>query len=255
MHSTQQRFWPDAQPLVERLGRDFFRRLPEAPGVYLMHDKADLVLYVGKAKSLRHRLGSYRVANPERMPRRTLRLLHRVVTIRWEECADELAALRRESELLLALKPRFNRAGVWRGPRRYLFWRVNPSEIEIAEADQLDEGSNRLGRFGARGRFLRGALTRLLWCQLQSARGLVGMPTNWFRGELDSSAVIPYTGAGMREEIAFYLAALGSGHFDLFANWLSPPANLFEIRCREEDLAYLKEEFGKPREDDSNPAE
>jgi hypothetical protein len=32
----QQRLWPDAQPLVERLGREFFRRVPESPGVYLL---------------------------------------------------------------------------------------------------------------------------------------------------------------------------------------------------------------------------
>ena len=53
--------FPDPQPLVERLGRDFFRQAPE---VYLMRDAADTVLYVGKAKSLRQRLANYRVANP-----------------------------------------------------------------------------------------------------------------------------------------------------------------------------------------------
>lgn len=57
---------PDPQPLVERLGRDFFRRLPECPGVYLMRDGTDTVVYVGKAKNLRKRLGSYRTANPDR---------------------------------------------------------------------------------------------------------------------------------------------------------------------------------------------
>src|SRR5277367_3020204 len=100
MKPMQQRFWPDAQPLVERLGRDFFRQLPETPGVYQMRGASNAVLYVGKAKNLRHRLGSYRVANPERMAKRTLRLLHLVERITWEECPDESAALRRESELL-----------------------------------------------------------------------------------------------------------------------------------------------------------
>ncbi len=76
---AQMLLFPDPRPLVERLGADFFRRAPDHPGVYLMRDASDTVLYIGKAKSLRKRLASYRVANPERMRRRHLRLLHAVV--------------------------------------------------------------------------------------------------------------------------------------------------------------------------------
>ena len=36
MPAYQALLFPDPRPLVERLGRDFFRRLPEDPGVYLM---------------------------------------------------------------------------------------------------------------------------------------------------------------------------------------------------------------------------
>jgi hypothetical protein len=71
----QMLLFPDPRPLVERLGRDFFRQAPERSGVYLMRDSSDTVLYVGKAKNLRKRLGSYRVANPDRMARRHLRML------------------------------------------------------------------------------------------------------------------------------------------------------------------------------------
>ena len=57
-----------------------------------MHDVAEVVFDVGKTKNLRYRLGSYRVANPDRMPRRTLRLLRCVERIAWEPCDDESAA-------------------------------------------------------------------------------------------------------------------------------------------------------------------
>src|SRR5882762_11259607 len=100
--------FPPPKPLVERLGEDFFRQLPPGPGVYLMCATEPGVLYVGRAKNLRQRLSSYRVANPERMPRRMIRLLHCVTRIEYDECADEPAAQRREEMLICVLAPRFN---------------------------------------------------------------------------------------------------------------------------------------------------
>ena len=94
----------------------FLPKLPHSPGVYLMRDCNDAVLYVGKAKNLRNRLASYRVANPDRRPRRQLRLLRVVARIEIEQTADEKSALARESQLLRTLRPRFNRAGTWTGP-------------------------------------------------------------------------------------------------------------------------------------------
>jgi hypothetical protein len=102
------------KPLVERLGEDFFRALPSGPGVYLMCGASEGVLYVGRARNLRKRLASYRVANPERLPRRIIRLLHRVTRIEWDECRTEAAARHREELLICVLSPRFNAAGkVW----------------------------------------------------------------------------------------------------------------------------------------------
>src|SRR5215468_7843811 len=102
------------KPLVERFGKEFFRALPPRPGVYLMCGAAEGVLYVGKARNLRRRLASYRVANPERLPRRIIRLLHQVRRIEWDVCADERAACQREELLIGVLAPRYNAAGkVW----------------------------------------------------------------------------------------------------------------------------------------------
>lgn len=102
------------KPLVERFGEDFFATLPTGPGVYLMCGETEGVLYVGKARNLRQRLSSYRVANPERMPRRIIRLLYQVRRIEWDECATEAAASEREEQLICVLAPKFNAAGkVW----------------------------------------------------------------------------------------------------------------------------------------------
>lgn len=238
----QQRLWPDPQPLVERLGREFFRALPPVPGVYLMRDRADVVLYVGKAKSLRHRLGSYRVANPERMKQRTLRLLRLVEQIAWEECADEAAALRRESELLLSLKPRFNRACVWRGPDRFLTWRTRPEGLELAVVEPGEarvEGWQRAGPFGGQVRPLHRALVRLLWCRLHPAAGLAGMPAGWWRGGHGPRVLLPHTDAGLTHELSHRLMALISEGDDSLLKSLPPVAAPFEQALRDEDLEFV----------------
>jgi excinuclease ABC subunit C len=103
------------RPLVDRFGEEFFRTLPTSPGVYFMCSEREGVLYVGKARNLRKRLSSYRVANPKVFPRRILRMLFRVRRIELDVCATEAAAKFREEEMISALQPRFNRAGVvWR---------------------------------------------------------------------------------------------------------------------------------------------
>ena len=106
------------KPLVERFGEDFFAALPTGPGVYLMCGAQEGVLYVGKARNLRKRLSSYRVANPERLPRRSIRLLHQVRRIEWDACATEQAASEREEMLICVLAPKFNSAGKVREIRR-----------------------------------------------------------------------------------------------------------------------------------------
>ena len=118
MATGQLCLFPPPKPLVERLGADFFRALPAGPGVYLMCGVNEGVLYVGKARNLRKRLSSYRVANPERMSRRLIRLLHRVTRIEFDLCSTEAAARQREALLICVLAPKFNAAGkVWPGTR------------------------------------------------------------------------------------------------------------------------------------------
>jgi excinuclease UvrABC nuclease subunit len=99
------------KPLVERFGHDFFRTLPTGPGVYFFCGETEGVLYVGSALNLRKRIASYRVANPERLTRRIIKLLYRVRRIEWDLCPTEEAARDREELLICVLNPRFNAAG------------------------------------------------------------------------------------------------------------------------------------------------
>lgn len=68
-------------PFSLRMGPDFFRSLPSGPGVYFFYGKDGALLYIGQSSDLKARIGSYRHVSPEKNPKRTLRLVHRVVRI------------------------------------------------------------------------------------------------------------------------------------------------------------------------------
>jgi hypothetical protein len=108
--SAQLRLFPLIKPLVERFGNDFFKAAPREPGVYVMSDARERILYIGQSKNLRTRLAYYKNANPDRMPRRLVRLVHQVEAITWECCPTGAAARARELELLRTHRPKFNRA-------------------------------------------------------------------------------------------------------------------------------------------------
>ncbi|MDZ7632243.1 MAG: excinuclease ABC subunit UvrC [Gemmatimonadaceae bacterium] len=81
--------------------------LPDAPGVYLWKDAAGLVLYVGKAKSLRSRVRSYFSGEHETSvkTRHLVRLIRDVETI---VVPSEAHALILENNLIKEYRPRFN---------------------------------------------------------------------------------------------------------------------------------------------------
>ena len=234
--ASQILLFPDPRPLVERLGPEFFRQVTDRPGVYLMQDATGLVLYVGKAKNLRRRLGHYRVANPDRMGRRHLRLLRQVARIELQECADELAALAREAELLRALKPKFNRAGVWPATLRFLVWRWAGRTLELAITETPAIGWEGFGPFGSGADFLRAALVRLLWYALNPALGSTGMPQGWLHGRLGAIAAIEASQSG----VDLVLMKLFEGDTDGFVAWIGEQTKsmvyAYDLEMRNADL-------------------
>lgn len=119
MKPQQLRLFEPKQPLVDRFGPAFFRHLPRVPGVYWFADADGRLLYVGKARDLRRRLGSYRQV--EGQAPKTVRMVQRTTFIRWESCPTEAAALEREAELIRVYQPPFNRAGKWTGGRKWVW--------------------------------------------------------------------------------------------------------------------------------------
>ena len=83
------------------------RSFPHAPGVYLMKDAAGRVIYVGKAKDLRNRAGSYFLKAAAEDPR-TARLVQEIRDVDYLEAESEVDALLVEARLIKDIQPRFN---------------------------------------------------------------------------------------------------------------------------------------------------
>jgi predicted GIY-YIG superfamily endonuclease len=217
LRMSQMLLFPDPRPLVERLGADFFRQAPICPGIYVMRDAADAPLYVGKARNLRKRLCSYRVANPQRMARRHLRLLRAVARIELIECADEASASAKEIELLRAWKPKFNRAGVWPSKEQFVHWRVAGERLELALADsRLDGWQSHVVLGGGAGFFLA-SLARLLRCAARPKSSAAQFPAGSFRGQI-AHVITIHCGPEI-ESVCDALSELFSGEAEKFCLW------------------------------------
>ena len=95
---------------IERL-REGIADFPKQPGVYLMKDRQGVVLYIGKAKDLRARVGSYFQDSADLLNTRgpeIARMVATVADIDVLECDTEVDALLQESRLIKDIQPQFN---------------------------------------------------------------------------------------------------------------------------------------------------
>jgi excinuclease ABC subunit C len=114
-----------------------------------MLDAHGVLIYVGKAKSLRTRLLSY--FRPRSRDPKAGRILRETRTIVWEQAPSEFAALLRELELIRRWRPRFNVQGqphrrrrtyicLGRRPAPYVFLSARPPSNLIARFGPVHAG-------------------------------------------------------------------------------------------------------------------
>ena len=127
--------------------RSILATIPRAPGVYLMRDANERVIYVGKAKNLRDRVGTY-FSQPLGYTRKMDGLIESLSRIQVEVVGSEIEALLLESQLIRRYQPRYNTA--LRAHEQYPFIRIdvaNPwPRVSLAKA-RKDDGARYFGPF------------------------------------------------------------------------------------------------------------
>jgi DNA polymerase-3 subunit epsilon len=129
------------------LDRSLLADIPKRPGVYIMRDAYDRVIYVGKAVNLRDRVGSY-YSQPLGYRRKMDGLLESLVKIDVEVTGCELEALLLESQLIRRYQPRYNTA--MRSHEEYPFIRVdlsNPWPRVTLAKSRKEDGARYFGPF------------------------------------------------------------------------------------------------------------
>ena len=108
-------------PLIEHR----LQSAPEKPGVYLMKDAQDNVIYVGKAVVLRNRLRSY-FGSPSGQTPKIRRLVPRIADFEFIVTDTEAEALILENTLIKRYKPRYNAR--LKDDKTYPFLKIDLSE-------------------------------------------------------------------------------------------------------------------------------
>ena len=114
--------------------------LPAIPGVYIMHNVREQVIYVGKAINLANRVRSYFHASAQE-DAKTRRLVAEIADLEWIITESEVEALILEANLIKKHRPRFNVR--LKDDKRYPYLKVTNDEfpkVLITRRMRRDDG-------------------------------------------------------------------------------------------------------------------
>ena len=95
-----------AADIDDRL-REVVQRLPDSPGVYKFYNQEGSLIYIGKAKSIKKRVGSY-FSKSSGINRKTLRLVSEIANIDYTVSNSEFDALLLENNFIKQNQPKYN---------------------------------------------------------------------------------------------------------------------------------------------------
>ncbi len=135
---------------IEEL-KDKALSLPYAPGVYIMRDREDKVIYVGKAKKLKNRVTQYFQDTASHTPKTRLMVSH-VHHFDVIVAASEFEALVLECSLIKRHMPKYNI--LLKDDKGYPYLRLNMKDTypTISLVSRIaEDGASYFGPFGSRG--------------------------------------------------------------------------------------------------------
>lgn len=97
----------------QKFGASYFASLPTTPAVYRIYNAKGDLIYVGKAKNLRRRLGQYRNAKRRRKHAKMKRIVADAAAIQFDLYPSDHEACLAEIKLIQATRPKWNRAGAF----------------------------------------------------------------------------------------------------------------------------------------------
>lgn len=107
------------------------KKLPARPGVYIMHDEHDDIIYVGKAISLRNRVRQYFQSSRGKSVK-IQQMVERIRRFEYIVTDSELEALVLESNLIKEHRPKYNT--MLKDDKSYPFIKVTLGEDYPARA-------------------------------------------------------------------------------------------------------------------------
>jgi excinuclease ABC subunit C len=104
------------------------RDMPHKPGVYVMRDRLNHVIYVGKAKDLRKRVGSYFMPSRKlSADLKTRALIESAWNLEYHIVRSDAEAVLFEGRLIKEFRPKYNIS--FRDDKRFLMVRVNLKDV------------------------------------------------------------------------------------------------------------------------------
>lgn len=127
--------------------REALKVLPEKPGVYLMHNELDHVIYVGKAINLKNRVRSYFQRNANHT-KKILRMVREVSYFETIITANEMEAFLLECNLIKQYRPHYN--SMLKDDKGYPYLRIDltlPYPVVTQEHQLKQDGARYFGPY------------------------------------------------------------------------------------------------------------